>query len=67
MEESRLAKGEVERFFYNIDKKRKSAPTTGVSLIHFYMHKNKDVSCCCCYSLLLYATVVSLKNTLFLP
>lgn len=34
MEDSRFAKGEVERNFYNIEKKRKSAPTTGVSLIH---------------------------------
>ncbi|XP_016429193.1 bromodomain and WD repeat-containing protein 3-like [Sinocyclocheilus rhinocerous] len=29
MEDSRRAKGEVERSFYNIEKKKKSAPTTG--------------------------------------
>ncbi len=34
MEDCRRAKGEVERFFYNIEKKKKSAPTTGVSFIH---------------------------------
>uniref|UniRef100_A0A8C2DLQ5 Bromodomain and WD repeat domain containing 3 n=1 Tax=Cyprinus carpio TaxID=7962 RepID=A0A8C2DLQ5_CYPCA len=30
MEDSRRAKGESERSFYNIEKKKKSAPTTGV-------------------------------------
>lgn len=34
MEDTRRAKGEVERSFYNIEKKKKSAPTTGVSFLH---------------------------------
>uniref|UniRef100_A0A672QE63 Bromodomain and WD repeat domain containing 3 n=1 Tax=Sinocyclocheilus grahami TaxID=75366 RepID=A0A672QE63_SINGR len=35
MEDSRRAKGEVERSFYKIEKKKKSAPTTGV---RFFLH-----------------------------
>uniref|UniRef100_A0A8C1VLZ9 Bromodomain and WD repeat domain containing 3 n=1 Tax=Cyprinus carpio TaxID=7962 RepID=A0A8C1VLZ9_CYPCA len=39
MEDSRRAKGEVERSFYNIEKKKKSAPTTGVSFTHMKIYK----------------------------
>uniref|UniRef100_A0A673HR58 Bromodomain and WD repeat-containing protein 3-like n=1 Tax=Sinocyclocheilus rhinocerous TaxID=307959 RepID=A0A673HR58_9TELE len=39
MEDSRRAKGEVERSFYNIEKKKKSAPTTGVSFIDMKTYK----------------------------
>uniref|UniRef100_A0A8C2CCK5 Bromodomain and WD repeat domain containing 3 n=1 Tax=Cyprinus carpio TaxID=7962 RepID=A0A8C2CCK5_CYPCA len=39
MEDSRRAKGEVERSFYNIEKKKKSAPTTGVSFTHMKTYK----------------------------
>uniref|UniRef100_A0A8C1WU01 Bromodomain and WD repeat domain containing 3 n=1 Tax=Cyprinus carpio TaxID=7962 RepID=A0A8C1WU01_CYPCA len=38
MEDSRRAKGESERSFYNIEKKKKSAPTTGVSFFFFFTH-----------------------------
>lgn len=42
MEDSRRAKGEVERSFYNIEKKKKkSAPTKGVSFIHMKTYKDK--------------------------
>uniref|UniRef100_A0A673HWN5 Bromodomain and WD repeat-containing protein 3-like n=1 Tax=Sinocyclocheilus rhinocerous TaxID=307959 RepID=A0A673HWN5_9TELE len=45
MEDSRRAKGEVERSFYNIEKKKKSAPTTGVSFIESKFSGGFSVSC----------------------
>uniref|UniRef100_A0A8C2C832 Bromodomain and WD repeat domain containing 3 n=1 Tax=Cyprinus carpio TaxID=7962 RepID=A0A8C2C832_CYPCA len=44
MEDSRRAKGEVERSFYNIEKKKKSAPTTGVSFTHMKTYKVSEFS-----------------------
>uniref|UniRef100_A0A8C2DLG0 Bromodomain and WD repeat domain containing 3 n=1 Tax=Cyprinus carpio TaxID=7962 RepID=A0A8C2DLG0_CYPCA len=45
MEDSRRAKGESERSFYNIEKKKKSAPTTGVTISLNYEFSVYSFSC----------------------